>query len=126
MKVRTDYVTNSSSSSFILARNGEMNEKQKEEILEYVERMFLGQKVLTPESTEEEIAKIFDDEYLFEDEDIQKRVRELIKEGKTITYGWVRFDECEYDYASVFEEIWQIMQKNGEGDFIAIDDDLSY
>ena len=126
MKVRTDYVTNSSSSSFILARNGEMNEKQKEEILEYVERMFLGQKLLTPDSSEEEIAKIFDEEYLFRDEDVQQKVREVLKEGKSITYGWVEFEECEYNYASVFEDIWRIMEEYGEDDFVAIEDDLSY
>ena len=126
MKVRTDYVTNSSSSSFILARNGVMNEKQKEEILEYVERMFLGQKLLTPDSSEEEIAKIFDEEYLFRDEDVQQKVREVLKEGKSITYGWVEFEECEYNYASVFEDIWRIMEEYGEDDFVAIEDDLSY
>lgn len=38
MKVRMDFVTNSSSSSFILARTSKLNEKQKEEILKYVEK----------------------------------------------------------------------------------------
>ena len=42
MKIRSDYVTNSSSSSFILARKGELNEAQKEAILRYVtERMMV-------------------------------------------------------------------------------------
>ncbi len=32
MKVRMDFVTNSSSSSFILARTSKLNEKQKEDL----------------------------------------------------------------------------------------------
>lgn len=126
MRVRTDYVTNSSSSSFILAKSSEMNDKQKTEILKYIEKAFFGRDLLTPKSNEKEIEKVFNDEYEFEDEETQQKVRELLKEGKTITQGWVVFDECEYHYASVFEDIWEIMEKYGDGNFVAIDADLSY
>lgn len=126
MKIRTDFVTNSSSSSFILARNSEMNEKQKEEILKYVEENFLGDPVLTPESSEEEIQKLFEDDWEFRDEETQELTRKALREGKSIYSGCVCFEESDYDYADVFEKIWDIMKNNGDDDFVEIDCDLSY
>lgn len=127
MKVRMDFVTNSSSSSFILARNSEMNEKQKEAIVEYVEKELLGQVILTPESTEEEIQKVFEEDWQFEDrKDLQQQVREVLKSGKSVYTGWVSFECCDNYYASIFEDIWSILKENGDGNFVAIDDDLSY
>ena len=127
MKVRMDFVTNSSSSSFILARTSKLNEKQKEEILQYVEKTFLGNSILTPESTAEEIQEFFREDWTFSKyEKRKKAVRKALKQGKTIYGGYVDYEQCEYEYASIFAEIWKILEENGNGDFEAIDGDLSY
>ena len=102
------------------------NEKQKKEILKYVESEFFGQVILTPDSTEE-ILKVFDEDWSFNDEDIQQEVRRrVLKEGKIVYRGCVCDEGWGYNYAETFERIWEIMKENGEDDFVEIDGDLSY
>lgn len=125
MKIRTDFVTNSSSSSFILSRKGELNEAQKKAIIDYVEKEMIGEVMLTPENTEEEIQNVFEEEeYL--SEEAQADIRKALKEGRTIYRGWAYFDGWGKDYSDILEDIWKILESNGNGNFKAIDDDLSY
>ena len=48
MKLRCDFVTNSSSSSFVLARKGGLSDRQKQAIINFVETYFLGEEVFRP------------------------------------------------------------------------------
>ncbi len=106
MKIRTDFVTNSSSSSFIIARKEELSEYLKEMMAEFVMNEMLGEKILSPESTEEEILRVFDEQYI-DYEERKQSIRKALKEGKSIYYGWVRFDECGYDYVNLLECLWE-------------------
>ena len=124
MKIRTDFVKNSSSSSFVLARKSELTKEQKAALIDYIEKKVLGKKVLEPGATDEDIQRVADEEYIA-DAYIEE-VKNALAEGKSIYTGEVTFDEAEYLYSSLFEDIWSILEKTGNGNFEAIDDDLSY
>ena len=124
MKVRTDFVTNSSSSSFILARKEEISEKLKNTIIDYVVEEMLGKRLLTPDSSEEEIQQAFEDEYIEKEE--QEMIRKALKEGKTVYSGWVVFEESEYNYGAMFENLWMKLEDASSDDFVRIDGNLDY
>mgnify|MGYP006922377838 CR=1 FL=1 len=58
-----------------------------------VARKMLGNAILTPSSSEEEIQKTFDDFYISEEN--QAAIRQALADGKTVYRGCVNFECCE-------------------------------
>lgn len=130
MKIRIDFVTNSSSSSFILARKGEITEEQKNAVIDYIVKKMLGDKILASEDVktevamEEKVANLAETDYWFEEK--QNEIKEVLKSGKDIYVGTVNHEKADGYYCDLFENIWRILEKNSNGNFEAIQDDLSY
>ena len=122
MKITTDYVTNSSSANYIIARKGKLNKSQIKKLIECIESDFLGEIVLKHDATEEEIQNYLKDSYLTDEE--EQMLREELKEGKDIYEGMVSFEEAENDIAELYDDIWTALEDEDNINFIK--GDLQY
>ena len=130
MKYRSDFVTNSSSSSFILARHHELSEKQKEAIVSFVERRFLGNLVVSPDDEPDQIERTFGEAWEEYDYygDSKDEAQKTLEDGLSIYAGSVIFDGMRDDYGTLCQEIWEVLEEaeDEEHRFVTIDGSLEY
>lgn len=107
MKYRSDYVTNSSSNSFLLARKGGLSREQKEKIAAWAEEEFLGSLRVTPGDRDgwEELAA----KQGLGKETVAEGVR-LLEEGYSL---WAGQMECFFDGTGLYESFWSQLEGDG-------------
>ena len=105
MKIRKDFVTNSSSSSFILARNEELSEKQKEVIVNFVIEHFLGgHEEVSEEYLNRELA------YRYNANKVKRYIKSAVENGQKIYSGSVCFEMSSESLADLYKELWKKLE----------------
>ena len=111
MKIRKGFVTNSSSSSFILAKKREFTEKEKQIILDFMTEKLLGVPELTSESTEEQRQDSFRMNSVY-DEEVMDAINQALADGKTVYVS-------PEDNFNTFDlgELWEKLLNSGSNNF---------
>ena len=119
MKIRTDFVTNSSSSNFIVARRPTAN--QKKIMIEFAEEKLLGDVILQPDTSIEDVRKALEEVGL---EEYENEVVKRLKQGFEVGIGSI--DHELVDVADYYEDLWDRFENEDSKNFIRIRGDLSY
>ena len=105
MRIRKDFVTNSSSSSFILARKEKLSEKQKEVIINFVIEHFLGgHQEASKECLDREL------EYRYNANKVKRYIKSAVEDGQKIYIGSVCFEMPYESLAELYNELWRKLE----------------
>lgn len=103
MKTRSDFVSNSSSTSFLIGfREEQLTQKQKDAIVEFISNNVLGQR-----TSDEEFAGL---ETWYPEEDCVDWARSLREQGWNINAGEFPYEFLD-DLGSFLQRLWRAIAK---------------
>ena len=124
MKVRMDFVTNSSSSSYLIAKkkDGQLSQESRNKLADLLIRKFLDSATVIEDLTEENARGHEMIEY--KNKSIVEKAVDALKNGFQIAEGRIIWDNGDNELAELLSEVFKILEDDEA--YRVIDDDLSY
>jgi len=124
MKIRLDFVTNSSSSSYLLARkgNGELSKAGREKLADLLIKRFLGDMETYEGLTAENIES--HEDFPYDDGEVFDAAKSALKDGFEVVQGYIESDNAENMLTSLLEDVFAVLRE--EANYRVLDDELGY